>query len=159
MVDAGASRALHIRHGSADGVLLHLFSILPDQSHHDLGAINTKVSPSRVSHLHALRPFLMASQDLGTLDRWNSSKYQAWLKTLSDERLRQEARTVQSKHTKATWAMIGNIIAACFTVPATVGIAAFFHAAAHAAAQANYANYGSQIRSCKAQLGRRWLTI
>jgi hypothetical protein len=100
----------------------------------------------------------MASQDIGTLDRWNSEKYQAWLNTTSAERLRLEYRLARSKRNKTFLGLWANAVSALFTVPVTVGVAAVIHIAVHVATQAKYINYCSQCRICEAELKRRGLT-
>jgi hypothetical protein len=69
------------------------------------------------SRIHVFRFFQMASPDIGTRDCWDSNKYQAWLKTISNECLRLEYRSVQSKYLKVLLGLIGNAVLAVFTIP------------------------------------------
>jgi len=99
----------------------------------------------------------MASPHISTFDRFDKNKYQAWLKTISNERLQFEYESVQSKHLKVFLGLVGNAVLAVFTVPVTVGVAAVVHVGLHAAAQAKLTNYNSQLQSCKAVLKLRGL--
>jgi hypothetical protein len=99
----------------------------------------------------------MASPHISTFDRCDSNKYKAWLKIISNDCLLRKYQSVQDKHCKVLLALIGNAVLAVFTVPTTLGIAAVWHIAVHVAAQVKFANYTSQLQSCKAVLKQRSL--
>jgi hypothetical protein len=97
----------------------------------------------------------MAPQNIGFKDSFSAEKVEAWLKVLPDDKLRSEHKALLSKYYVSIAGMVSNAVVACFTVPVTVGLAAFVHIAAHAWAMVKYQKYCMQLRCFAAEFKRR----
>lgn len=100
----------------------------------------------------------MSYTDISTSDRWEKTKYAAWLRDLADDVLWYEYKSVHSKRRNGLFGLVGNAITAAFSTPVTFGASAAAHVAAHAVAQTKFSINNTQVVCCEEELKRRGLT-